>query len=182
MAEHSTRRASAWIERFAPLVPEGGTVLDLAAGKGRHSRFFAARGHAIVAVDRDVTGLADLAGDAGIEVIEHDLETGAGWPLGARRFGGVVVTNYLWRPILGDLLGAVAPGGVLIYETFGVGNEHFGKPSNPDFLLRPGELLDVVAGRLAVVAYEHGEVTEPWPAVVQRICAVNAEAPVRLPD
>ncbi len=181
MSAHSTRRASPWIARFAPLVPAGGTVLDLAAGKGRHGRLFAARGHPVVAVDRDVTGLLDLAGSGGVEVIERDLESEAGWPLGVRRFAAVVVANYLWRPILGDVVGAVAERGVLLYETFALGNERFGKPGNPDYLLRPGELLDAVAGRLTVVAYAQGEVTEPRPAVVQRICAVRGAAPVLLP-
>ena len=180
MSAHSTRRASPWIAHFAPLVPAGGTVLDVAAGKGRHSRLFAARGHPVVALDRDVSGLLDLAGSGGIEVIERDLERAAGWPLGARRFAGVVVANYLWRPILGDVVGAVAEGGVLLYETFALGNERFGKPGKPDYLLRPGELLDAVAGRLTVVAYEQCEVPAPRPAVVQRICAVHGAAPVPL--
>jgi hypothetical protein len=126
-----------------------------------------------VAVDRDTTDMADLAGSPALEIMTFDLEAGRPWPLGGRRFAGIVVTNYLHRPLLPAIVGAVAPGGCLLYETFAVGNERFGKPSNPAFLLRPGELLDAVAGRLQVVAYEHLDVTEPRPAAVQRIAAVS---------
>lgn len=162
---------SAWVQRFAPMVPAGGTVLDLACGGGRHLRLFLARGHPVVAVDRDLSGLKDLAGDPRLEAIAADLEDGRPWPLGDRRFAGVVVTKYLHRPLLPAIVAAVAPGGLLIYETFAVGNERFGRPRNPDFLLRPGELLDAVAGQLDVVAYENLEVTDPRPAVIQRIAA-----------
>jgi SAM-dependent methyltransferase len=125
-------------------------------------------------VDRDVSRLGDLVGDAQIDVMEADLEDGAPWPLGERRFAGIVVTNYLHRPLLPKIAAALQPGGVLIYETFGVGNERFGKPSNPDFLLRPGELLAFAeAEGLAVRAYHCGEVAEPRPAVVQRIVAAR---------
>lgn len=161
---------SAWVRRFAPLVPSGGAVLDVAAGGGRHARLFLGRGHGVTAVDRDTTALVPSA-PAGLEVITADLENGGPWPLGARRFAGVIVTNYLHRPLLPVLVAAVAPGGVLIYETFAIGNERFGKPSNPAFLLRSGELLDAVRGRLRVVAYEDLEVDEPRPAMVQRIAA-----------
>jgi SAM-dependent methyltransferase len=160
---------SPWIVRFADLIAPGGTVLDIAAGGGRHTRYLRERGHKIVAIDRDVTGLADLPD---IEIIAADLETGAPFPLAGRRFAGVVVTNYLHRPLLPALVAAVQPGGVLIYETFARGNERFGKPSNPDFLLQPGELLEVVRGRLRVVAYEDLEVREPKPAIIQRIVAI----------
>jgi len=160
---------SAWVERFAGLVPAGAPVLDVACGGGRHGRLFLERGHPIVLVDRDVTGVADLAGRA--EIVEEDLEDGSPWPLGARTFGGVVVTRYLWRPLFPFLLAAVAPGGVLVYETFARGHERFGRPTNPDFLLRPGELLDVVRPALEVVAYEALEIAEPSPAVVQRVAA-----------
>ena len=163
---------SSWIARHASLIPLPGPVLDLAAGSGRHARYFKDLGYPVTAVDRDVSGLADLAGAAQITVIAADLEGGEPWPLGERRFAGIVVTNYLHRPLLPNLARALRPGGVLIYETFGVGNERFGRPSNPDFLLTPGELLGFAeAEALTVRAYHCGEVTEPRPAVLQRIVA-----------
>ena len=164
---------SPWVERFASLVAAGAPVLDVACGGGRHTRLFLARGHPVTAVDRDVSRLEPRPGTPGLTVVEADLETGGTWPLGDARFGGVVVTNYLHRPLLPALTAAVAPGGVLIYETFAAGNERFGKPRNPDHLLRPGELLKAVRGKLKVVAYDDLEVSDPRPAVVQRICAVN---------
>lgn len=170
---HGPATPSPWVVRFAPLVPSSGPVLDLAAGGGRHTRFFLARGMTVVAVDRDTEPLADLAPDTRLERIAADLESGAPWPLRDRRFAGIVVTNYLHRPLLPTLVGAVAPGGILIYETFAVGNERFGKPSNPAFLLRPGELLDAVRGRLRVIAYEDLEIQNPRRAMVQRIAAVH---------
>jgi SAM-dependent methyltransferase len=160
---------SSWVVRFAPLVPAGSSVLDLAAGSGRHARLFLQRGHPVVAVDRETVALADLASRA--EIVTADLEDGSPWPLGDRRFGGIVVTNYLHRPLFAAVLAALAPGGVLIYETFAAGNERFGKPSNPKFLLQPSELLELVRGRLRVLAYEDLEVSEPRPAMVQRIAA-----------
>jgi SAM-dependent methyltransferase len=169
---HGPRETSGWVRRFADRILAGGPVLDLAAGGGRHTRLFVTRGHPVVAVDRDVTGLADLQGNPAVTILAGDLENDRPWPLGDRRFAGVVVTNYLHRPLLPVIVAAVAPGGCLIYETFAAGNERFGKPSNPDFLLRPGELLEAVRGRLTVLAYENLEVAEPRPAVVQRIAAV----------
>jgi SAM-dependent methyltransferase len=166
---------SPWVVRFAPLVPPGGSVLDLAAGGGRHTRFFVERGHRVVAVDRDVSGLADLEGHERLEVLEVDLEDGRPFPLSGRRFEGVVVTNYLHRPLMPDLVAAMAPGGVFIYETFARGHERFGLPTNPDFLLEPDELLEAVRGRLRVLAYEDLVLEEPRPAAVQRICAVLPE-------
>jgi hypothetical protein len=126
----------------------------------------------VTAVDRDVTGLADLQEDPAVTILAADLENDRPWPLGDRCFAGVVVTNYLHRPLLPPIVAAVAPGGCLIYETFAVGNERLGKPSNPDFLLRPGELLEAVRGRLTVIAYENLEVAEPRPAMIQRIAAI----------
>jgi SAM-dependent methyltransferase len=158
--------------RFVERVPANGTVLDVAAGAGRHARLFLARGHTICAVDRDVSRLADLAGRPGVEILAADLEAGGPWPLGSRRFAGVVVTNYLHRPILPAIIAAVMVNGVLIYETFAAGNERFGKPSNPDFLLKSGELLEAVRGRLRVIAYEDVETAVPRRAMVQRIAAV----------
>jgi SAM-dependent methyltransferase len=166
---------SAWIARHASLVPRSGPVLDLAAGGGRHTRYFKGLGHPVTAVDRDVSGLADL-GAAQIEVIAADLEGGAPWPLGDRQFAGIVVTHYLHRPLFPKLAAALQPGGVLLYETFGLGNEKFGKPSNPDFLLRPGELLAFAqAEGLVVLAYHCGEVAEPRPAVLQRFVAARPD-------
>jgi SAM-dependent methyltransferase len=171
---------SAWVRRFLPLIRPGGLVLDLAAGTGRHTRLLRGEGFAVVAVDRDVAALgAAFAADPGCRIIACDLEDGGPWPLGAG-YDGIVVTNYLHRPLLLDIAAALAPGGVLIYETFMLGNERFGKPSNPDFLLRPGELLDAYAGRLAVVAFEQGIVESPRPAAIERIAAVNGP-PGRLP-
>ncbi|HEX9466300.1 MAG TPA: SAM-dependent methyltransferase [Alphaproteobacteria bacterium] len=170
---HCDAAPSAWVARFASLVPRGGTVLDLAAGAGRHSRLFLERGYRIVAADRDTAALAGLPAQDRLEIVTADLEGGQPWPLPGRRFAGVVVTNYLYRPLLPVIVGAVAPGGVLIYETFAAGNERFGKPSNPDFLLRPGELLEAVHGRLHVIAYEDLEIAAPRRAMVQRIAAIG---------
>jgi len=146
-------------------------VLDLACGGGRHLRLLHGRGHPVTGLDRDLSGVADLAETPGVRLVEADLEDGAPFPLAGLRFAGVVVTNYLHRPLLPTLVEAVAPGGLLLYETFAQGNERFGRPRNPDFLLRPGELLEAVHGRLRVLAYEDLEVTEPRPAAVQRIAA-----------
>lgn len=170
--KHESLKPSPWVARFAPLVAAYGRVLDVACGSGRHARFFLAREHPVVALDRDVSAIADLADRAGVEIVQADLEDGA-WPLDGRRFAAIVVTNYLHRPLFPHLLAALEPDGVLIYETFALGNERFGRPRNPDFLLAPGELLRMVAATLRVVAYEHGEVSRPKPAVMQRICAVN---------
>lgn len=159
---------SPWIVQWAGLVPPGAAVLDLAAGGGRHSLLFAGRGHPVTAVDRDVSALPR---QPDIEIVAADLEGGATWPLPGRSFGGIAVTNYLHRPLLPALLDALVPGGVLLYETFMVGNERFGRPSNPDFLLTDGELLDLVRGRFSVVAYEARLVSEPRMAMVQRIAA-----------
>lgn len=173
---------SPWVERFAPLIPEGGRVLDLACGSGRHSRFLLERGHPVVAVDRDVAGVADLAAAGSaeartrLEIVERDLEAGLPFPFPPGSFAGVVVTNYLHRPILGAIVDAVAPGGALLYETFARGNEAFGRPRRPEFLLEPGELLEVVRGHLRVIAYEDVVVDEPVPAAVQRIAAVRSPA------
>ncbi|MBI3140615.1 MAG: class I SAM-dependent methyltransferase [Rhodocyclales bacterium] len=171
---------SPWVRRFAPLIPKGGRVLDLACGYGRHARFLAGLGHAVEAVDRDAEGLATLAGTAGVTTRQADLEEGP-WPYGGGQFAGIVGTNYLHRPLLPHLIAALQEDGVLIYDTFMVGNERFGRPSNPDFLLQPEELLGLVLEQLLVVAFEQGEVLAPKPAVVQRICAVKASVPPRLP-
>ena len=169
-----TVNPSHWVRRFAPLVPQG-EVLDLACGSGRHARLFAQIGRPVLAADRDPQALAAAAGP-GITTLEVDLEAeGASWPFEAGRFAGIVVTNYLHRPLMANLVASLAPDGVLIYETFALGNEAFGKPSNPAFLLRPGELLELAAGAgLRVLAFEDGVIQEPKPARVQRLCAAGA--------
>lgn len=165
--------ASAWVRRFAALVPAGGPVLDLACGGGRHTRLFLDLGYPVTALDKDID---QSPGMAGAEVIRADLEDGGPWPLGQRRFAGIVVTNYLWRPLLPMLTAALAADGVLIYETFAVGNEALGRPRNPDYLLRRGELLQAFAD-LTIVAYEDGAT---GTAVMQRLCAVNGPGPLSL--
>lgn len=167
---HDLTAPSQWVVRWADRVPAGGRVLDIACGRGRHARYFASLGHSVEAVDRDPEMLAMLEGVGGVTTRCADLEGGP-WPFGGQRFTGIVVVNYLHRALFPHLLGSLAPGGVLIYETFAAGNERYGRPSNPDFLLRPGELLEVVRGRLRVIAYEELSITDPRPAMVQRICA-----------
>jgi SAM-dependent methyltransferase len=172
---------SSWVKRWSHLVAQGGAVLDVAAGSGRHSRWFAARGHRVTALDRDAAALAMLADAKGVETVTADLEGGSPWPLPAKvRFAAVIVTNYLHRPLFARLIDTLAPGGVLICETFAAGNETVGKPSNPAFLLAPGELLDVVRPHLRVVAFQDGFLATPRAAFVQRICAVReAVSPMR---
>jgi SAM-dependent methyltransferase len=166
----ATLPVSPWVQRFAGLIEKPGPVLDLATGYGRHAKYFKELGYSVVAVDRNREALAALGRD--IEALAADLEDGSPWPLADREFPGVIVTNYLHRPLFPFLATALKPGGILIYETFGAGNERFGKPSNPDFLLQPGELLEVALRyELAVLAYECGELAEPKRAIVQRMVA-----------
>lgn len=159
---------SPWVVRWASLIRPGGEVLDLACGAGRHARHLAAQGFEVCAVDRDPALFPGPP--AGVTLVGADLEAGP-WPFAGRRFDAIVATNYLHRPLLPVLVDSLEPGGILVYETFARGNERFGKPSNPDFLLAPGELLEAVRGRLRVVAYEDLVVTVPRPAAVQRLCA-----------
>ena len=168
---------SAWVRRWAPLVRAGGPVLDVACGSGRHALLFAALGHPVDAVDRDPAAIAALAAQVGIRALCADIEGGP-WPYAGRQYAGVVVTNYLHRPLFPLLMAALEPGGVLIYETFAQGNAAYGRPANPDFLLQRGELLRAV-GDAQVVAYEDRYVDQPKPAVVQRICAVVADRAIR---
>ena len=163
---------SAWVCRWAQLIPPGARVLDVAAGGGRHARYFAARACRVDAVDRDAEAMAMLGAVPGITALCADIESGS-WPYAGISFSGIVVANYLHRPLFPRLLEALAPGGVLIYETFAAGNEKYGRPANPDFLLRTGELLELARGRFKVVAYEDVHVSEPRQAMVQRLCAVR---------
>jgi SAM-dependent methyltransferase len=169
MSLHATLPPSPWVCRWSHLVPPGASVLDVACGSGRHVRWFAQRGARVTALDRDAEAVESLREAA--EVVVADIES-APWPLGRRRFDAVVVTNYLWRPLMPLLVAAVADGGVLLYETFAQGNEACGRPSNPDFLLRPGELLEAARG-LHVVAFEQGLLHVP-PRIVQRLVAARA--------
>ncbi|MEP7154932.1 MAG: class I SAM-dependent methyltransferase [Betaproteobacteria bacterium] len=157
---------SAWVTRFGGRIAAGSTILDVACGSGRHANWFAAHGFEVNAVDRDPQSKLS----AQIAFKQADIEKDA-WPYPGQSFAGVIVTNYLHRPLLETLVHTVAPGGWLIYETFAAGNEKYGRPSRADFLLQPGELLDTVCGRLYVVAYENDYVDQPRPAVVQRIAA-----------
>ena len=165
---HGTEAPSPWVQRWSHLVPAGGTVLDVACGHGRHLRWFAGRGHAVTGVDRSPEAIAAVAHVG--QAVQADIENGP-WPFAEQRFDAVVVTNYLWRPLLPVIVDSVADGGVLIYETFATGNESVGKPSRPDFLLQPGELLQACA-HLHVVAYENGFLDSP-ARFVQRIVAVR---------
>jgi SAM-dependent methyltransferase len=165
----SSTAPSGWVNRFLPLIKPGGRVLDVAAGSGRHVRLLRDCGFAVCAVDRDTTELLAFAGPR-CEVRRINLETDDPSQLGDG-YDGIVVANYLYRPLLPAIARALAPGGVLIYETFARGNENFGRPASPDFLLRPGELLEAFA-TLTVVAFEQGEVSLPRPAVIQRLAGI----------
>ncbi|VVD95837.1 SAM-dependent methyltransferase [Pandoraea communis] len=172
---HGVGAPSPWLVRWAHLIPSGARALDLACGHGRHARWLAARGAQVTAVDRDEVALATMSMLANVTTLVADLE-GAPWPLAeGTTFDAVVVTNYLHRPLLSRIAASVAPGGVLIYETFAQGNERYGKPSNPLFLLAPGELLDTArTADLRVVAFEDVTLPAPRAACVQRLCATRA--------
>ena len=163
--EHDIVAPSSWVVRWAPLIAHG-TVLDVACGAGRHCRLFLERGLKVVALDRKPQRIP------GARFVQADLEDGSPWPLAGERFEGVVVTNYLYRPLMEKLKDSLSEGGVLIYETFMAGNERYGRPSNPEFLLRPGELLETFRD-LTVRGFEEGEAREPKPAMIQRLCAVR---------
>jgi SAM-dependent methyltransferase len=171
---------SPWVLRFAGLIPAVGPVLDVACGDGRHTRFFASRGHPVTAVDIDATAIRNLVGQPGIDALAMDLETGP-WPFKPGSFAGIIITNYLHRPHFAVLPGTLRPGGVLLIETFAAGNERLGRPRNPDFLLATGELLAALGNSLQIVAYEHGIEESPRPAVRQRMVAVRQAGPVALP-
>lgn len=168
MGGHENLAPSAWVLQWMPRIRPG-TVLDVACGGGRHARLFIERGLKVVAVDREPQRIP------GARFVQADLEDGSPWPFAGERFEGIVVTNYLWRPLFPLLAASLAPGGVLIYETFMAGNERYGRPSNPQFLLRPGELLEVF-GALDLVAFEEGFLERPRPAMIQRLCAARPPA------
>ena len=176
---HGTEAPSLWIQKWAHLLPPGGHVLDVACGQGRHMQWLAAQGLRMTGVDRQPEAIARVA--AWGEAVLADIENGP-WPFPQQTFDAVVVTHYLWRPLWPQLLASLAPGGLLIYETFALGQETIGKPSRPDFLLRPGELLSLCE-TLRVIAYEDGYLSKP-PRFVQRIVARRESssdtAPVRL--
>ncbi len=180
---HAIDSPSPWVCRWAVLIRAGGRVLDVACGRGRHLRYLRSLGFAPVGVDRDESLRNTVGAIAGAEFHSADIESGP-WPFPTGEFDGVVVTNYLHRPIFPRLVEALRPGGVLVYETFAAGNERYGRPSNPDFLLRPGELLELTRP-LQPVAFEQGLTSAPEQAVVQRICAVRSGAkaqPIDLPS
>ena len=169
-AQHRSPEPSPWVARWLKLLAPQSRVLDLACGAGRHTLLAQRAGHRVVAVDRNAGALVGLASLPGVAVVQADLETGS-WPLPGQRFDAVIVTNYLFRPIFPVLIDSVAEAGLLIYETFALGNERFGRPSNPDFLLKPGELYEAVRGTLRVLGYEDVFLERPTPAMVQRLCA-----------
>lgn len=163
----------AWVERWAPLIPARGRVLDVACGGGRHALLLAGRGHTVEAVDRDLGPSEAVRATPGITWRAHDLESQP-WPFAPEAYQGVVVANYLYRPLFPDLIGALAVGGVLIYATYSLGQEVYGRPRNPLHLLMPGELLEAVRGRMRVVGYEDVLETGDAPSRVQRLCAIKS--------
>ena len=169
-------QASLWVQRFEPLIPPGGLVLDLACGGGRNAMYLASLGHRVLALDRDISNLPN---NKNITGIQEDLEDGSPWPLKGRQFNGIVVCNYLFRPLFPTLISSLADDSVLIYETFASGNEQLGNPRREEFLLRPGELLEAFGKSLEVVAYEYGTVETPKPAVIERIVAARLKTAIR---
>ncbi len=165
---HSGLAPSEWVIQWMSAITPRGLVLDFACGSGRHAASLASNGFRVLAIDLDCSRFTPVP--KGVEVREADLELGD-WPLAGRQFDGVVVTNYLFRDRFESLLQCVAAGGVLIYETFAVGNELLGKPSNPDFLLLSDELLARTGEAFDVLGFEQGRIERPRPAVIQRLCA-----------
>ena len=175
LRKHGPHNPSDWVRRFLGGVKRGGSILDVACGGGRHMRLALDMGYVVTGIDRDLSQVEDLAERKDVGLIEADLETGRAFPLKHMRYDGVVVTNYLHRPILADIVGCVAVHGVLIYETFALGHERHGKPSNPKFLAKPNELTAAVLPNLIVVAYEHGQRQGSHPKIVTRIAACGPE-------
>jgi len=167
---------SPWVKRWSHLIDAHKTVLDLASGGGRHGRYFLGLGCLVSMVDKNIEALADLKTNPLAAVIQADLEDGSPWPLKGRTFDGIVVVNYLHRPLFDKIIASLNPGGVLIYETFAVGNEVYSRPRNPNHLLKNGELLDLAHEKLNVLGYEHGLVTNAdITGVKQRLCALKNE-------
>jgi len=173
MTNHEINLPSEWVTRFATLISPGGKVLDLASGQGRHTKFLLKSGFKVTSLDANISGLEKIADKRRLEIVHADLENCQSWPLGQRRFSGLIVTNYLHRPLFPHIIASLGENGVLIYETFAMGNQNYGKPSNPEFLLKPGELLAEVFGKLKIIAYEEGLNQTPKMSVKQRICAIN---------
>ncbi|MEC9101833.1 MAG: class I SAM-dependent methyltransferase [Pseudomonadota bacterium] len=164
---------SAWVRRFYGQIPKNGLILDLAGGSGRHTRFLTQQGFKLLLLDNDIAKAKDLQDVENIVLMEYDLEDGSTLPFPKSSFQGVVVTNYLYRPIFPQLLDLLDDGGILIYETFAVGNEKYGRPTNPDYLLKSGELISLVSSQMRIIAYEEGLVRRPAKAYVQRITAAK---------
>ena len=167
---HNAKDPLAWVVQHTGHIAEGGRVLDVACGSGRHTRYLLDLGFRVTAIDRDISRLADIIEDESLRVLEYDLEDGTRWPLPGETFDGIVITNYLFRPLFPRLAEALSEGGVLIYQTFAAGNEAYGKPRNPDFLLLENELQEFFGEKFKVLAFHQGFVETPSPAVVQRIC------------
>ena len=164
---------SEWIREHTKLISPGGSVLDLACGSGRHTSFLLKRGNNVTALDRDISQLKDVPETKNLKILEHDLEGALRWPFAPQAFDGIIVANYLYRPLFSEIVKSLAPQGILIYQTFAVGNEKYGHPRNPQYLLSKDELLQVFGKRLHVVKYSHGLIKRPFPAVMQSICCIN---------
>lgn len=175
--KHGPTNPSAWVERFISGIKQGGSILDVACGGGRHMRLALEKGYSVTGIDKDLSQVEDLAERKDVGLVEADLELGHPFPLKEMRYDGVIVTNYLWRPILSDIVGCVEKDGVLIYETFALGHERHGKPSNPDFLAKNNELVEAALPHLVVVAYEHGFRDSECNRIVQRIAACGPDHP-----
>jgi len=172
---HPESGISAWIARFAPLLQPGSRILDVAAGRGRHTRWLLSQGHGVTAADIDTSGLRDLADKSDCQLVEADLEQDP-WPFEPASFDAIIVTNYLHRPHFHHLVASLATNGLLLMECFGQGNERYGRPRNPDFLLQDGELLQAFDRKLQIIAYECGFERHPRPAMRQRLCAARSKA------
>ncbi|MBI06025.1 MAG: SAM-dependent methyltransferase [Rhodospirillaceae bacterium] len=170
---HRHGRPSPWITRFASKIASGSKVLDLACGNGRHSRYLLRLGHTVTACDINISALTDIKDEARLEIIACDLENSP-WPFGDRHFAAIIITNYLHRPLFPDVVATLAPAGLLLYETFAAGNEAFGRPRNPKYLLKRGELISGILDNLTIIAYEDVTIDTPHPACVQRVCARNS--------